>query len=772
MVGDGIGLDFFRPTNQEGDLQTAFIEGPFSRAKSLSGFRVEIGTEEPVRPFGSFEVVLPTVVSAHKQDGPVVDFEFLQEGENLPKLPVDHVHKGCINPGIAIGALTGLPRFILEELPRWVVLVDSPEPMRRGPGEVAKEGLFVILSDESQRLFEDLGLGVGFTFVKAGSFISLKRDLLTVSYEVLRIKGMSMDLIVVAKKVVEAVLFRNSTGPTAADAPFAKSSGGIPFRFQHLRQRRFVSPDGIEAIVTSHRSVPRVKSGEQDATGGPANGCSCIGVCESHPLACYPVDVGGEEIGMSHVPGLEISPFIKHEVDDVRLFLVTMGGRDDLGDQQENRKKPFHGVAGECSFLTPGASCVWFKPSDAHALEDSVYLAQCGDENNAKTLASLVSKRFSKRQMKRLIETIFLTLASLLVNPAFAESEIPPVAKGGEGPLIEAGQIFEIAKKPTKECHASTIVETPSGFVAAWFGGTHERHKDVGIWVSRHVEGSWTAPAEVVNGVQSQNKRFPCWNPVLFQPKEGPLLLFYKVGPSPSTWWGMLTTSHDGGRSWTWPTKLGHDKAIGHLLGPVKNKPVQLSDGAILCPSSSELDVKSGNDKWRVHFEITRDLGKTWEVIGPINDGIEFDAIQPSILTHKNGDLQILCRSRQGVVTQSWSTDVGKTWLEMTATELPNPSAGTDAVTLADGRHLLVYNHTTLKTTLPGRRMLNVAISDDGKDWRPVVTLEQTPKSVNPSRSVEYSYPAVIQAKDGKVHITYTYHREGIKHVTLDPAKL
>ncbi|MFT6179913.1 MAG: putative neuraminidase [Akkermansiaceae bacterium] len=374
--------------------------------------------------------------------------------------------------------------------------------------------------------------------------------------------------------------------------------------------------------------------------------------------------------------------------------------------------------------------------------------------------------------MKRIMRATLLTLVSLMVGPAFADFKIPPVANVGEGSLIEARQIFGIAKKPTKECHASTIVETPSGLVAAWFAGTHERHEDVGVWVSRQVDGSWTAPTEVVNGVQSQNKRYPCWNPVLFQPKEGPLLLFYKVGPSPSTWWGMLTTSHDGGKTWTWPTKLGHHESVGHLLGPVKNKPLQLSDGAILCPSSTEMDVKEGDDQWRVHFEVTRDQGKTWEVIGPINDGVEFDAIQPSILTHKNGDLQILCRSRQGVVTQSWSTDAGKTWREMTASGLPNPSAGTDALTLADGRHLIVYNHTTRKTLIPGRRMLNVAISDDGKDWKPVVTLERTPKSANSSRSVEYSYPAVIQSKDGKVHITYTYDREGIKHVVLDPAKL
>ena len=369
------------------------------------------------------------------------------------------------------------------------------------------------------------------------------------------------------------------------------------------------------------------------------------------------------------------------------------------------------------------------------------------------------------------VATGFLAVTSESVAQQY---DLPPVAKVGSNGVVVAEQIFEIANKPTKECHASTIVETPTGLVAAWFAGTRERHPDVGIWVSRQVEGNWTKPVEVVNGVQSMNLRYPCWNPVLFQPKDGPLLLFYKVGPSPQTWWGMLTQSDDGGKTWSWPSKLGEHWAVGHLLGPVKNKPVQLADGSILCPSSTEVDVEKGDDYWRVHFEVTRDLGKTWDVIGPINNGIEFDAIQPSVLTYANGDMQILCRSKQNVVAQSWSKDGGQSWSGLEPTELPNPNSGTDAVTLKDGRQLLVYNHTTRRSNIPGRQMLNVAISDDGKDWNPVVTLEleSRPKPKDTRHWGRYSYPAVIQSKDNKVHIVYTYNREGVKHVVLDPTEL
>jgi predicted neuraminidase len=233
-------------------------------------------------------------------------------------------------------------------------------------------------------------------------------------------------------------------------------------------------------------------------------------------------------------------------------------------------------------------------------------------------------------------------------------------------------------------------------------------------------------------------------------------MLFYKVGPGPRQWWGMLMTSSDHGRTWSKPRKLGTGP-LGHLIGPEKNKPIQLDDDSILCPSSI---------RRQVHFERTRDLGRTWDVIGPVEDGEDLGGFQPSILTHGGGTMQVLCRSKR-MITQSWSNDGGRTWSEITATELPNPDAGTDAVTLRDGRQLLVYNHTVREEAFPsGRDMLNVAISSRGRHWRPVLTLERADIRYG------YSYPAVIQSSDGKVHVTYTYLRQSIKHVVLDPRQI
>jgi predicted neuraminidase len=95
----------------------------------------------------------------------------------------------------------------------------------------------------------------------------------------------------------------------------------------------------------------------------------------------------------------------------------------------------------------------------------------------------------------------------------------------------------------------------------------------------------------------------------------------------------------------------------------------------------------------------------------------------------------------------------------MSATSLPNPSAGIDSVRLKDGRFLLVYNPS--KT---GRERLDIAVSSDGKTWRSALTLENS--------AGEYSYPAMIQTRDGMVHVTYTWRRERIKHVVVDASKL
>ena len=359
---------------------------------------------------------------------------------------------------------------------------------------------------------------------------------------------------------------------------------------------------------------------------------------------------------------------------------------------------------------------------------------------------------------------LFLMLRCIYGQTESVSYILPDPAECCEGPLIISELIFSPENSPTAQCHASTIEETDNGFIAAWFGGTHEGHKDVGIWISINTRGKWSQPVEVVNGIQVNGLRYPCWNPVFFKPVSGPLMLFYKLGPGPQKWWGMLVTSDDDGLTWSEPRELGYG-IHGKLIGPAKNKPVQLEDGTIICPASIEYQDESGDLFWRVFFEIYDNGGNILKVTEYINDGIQYDAIQPCILTHPGNSLQALCRSRQNVITHSWSYDSGLTWSNMTATILPNPDSGIDALTLADGRHILAYNHTTSKSGFPeGRNMLNIAVSENGINWKPVMTLER--------QEGEYSYPAIIQSSDGLLHVTYTYQRRSIKHLVIDPDSL
>ena len=304
------------------------------------------------------------------------------------------------------------------------------------------------------------------------------------------------------------------------------------------------------------------------------------------------------------------------------------------------------------------------------------------------------------------------------------------------------------------QCHASTIVELSSGdLLAAWFGGTGEGANDVCIWSAINRKGAWSKPKVIATGIINDSLRYPCWNPVLFMTRDKKLFLFYKVGPSPQQWWGMMMTSADEGKTWSSPIRLPEG-----ILGPIRNKPIQLADGTILAPSSVET-----RNKWTVHLEKSTNNGKIWQKI--IIDTTRFDVIQPTILNYGHGRLQILCRSKQGTIVQSWSEDNGNTWGKLSKTMLLNPNSGIDAVTLKSGEQLLVYNPDGPRKDGPNdRARLRVAVSTDGINWMDIMTLENGVKE-------EFSYPAVIQSMDNKVHIVYTYDRKNIKQVVLERRK-
>ena len=325
---------------------------------------------------------------------------------------------------------------------------------------------------------------------------------------------------------------------------------------------------------------------------------------------------------------------------------------------------------------------------------------------------------------------------------------------------------FLYTKAPFPEAHASTIVETKKGdLVVAYFGGTKERNPDVCIWVSRKPKGAdvWSAPMMVADGVFPEG-RHACWNPVLYEMPDGELWLFFKIGPSVSEWTGWLTKSKDGGKTWSKREPLPDG-----FLGPIKNKP-ELINGCLLCPSSTE------DNGWRFHMEIYDLKTKQWKYV-PVesteaiktddNQLHPIDCIQPSILKLKDGRLQVLMRTHNAHIATSYSSDNGNTWTAVTLLDIENNQSGTDAVTLQDGRHVLIYNNfETLPLTKKGvRTPCSIALSDDGTHWHHALTLEDSPID-------QYSYPAIIQGRDGTLHCVYTWRRQRIAYKQIDLSKL
>lgn len=332
-----------------------------------------------------------------------------------------------------------------------------------------------------------------------------------------------------------------------------------------------------------------------------------------------------------------------------------------------------------------------------------------------------------------------LILVALLCSPAVLLAE--------EGPIVKQEFIYETAPFPS--CHASTIEQAANGdLLCAWFAGTNEGEKDVGIWLSRFDGAAWSAPVEV-----ARDPAEPCWNPVLFRTREGEVLLFYKAGPNPRQWSGLLIRSQDDGRTWSEPEWLP-----AGVLGPIKNRPLQLDNGDIVCGSSVE-----SYRLWGCHVEITGDSGRTWRHSNPINvPGKPYGIIQPGMFVAGPGRLGMVCRSTQaiGEIVSAFSEDGGHTWTDAQPIGLPNPNSGIDAGTLADGRIVMVYNHTS-----SDRHPINLAVSEDGgRTFAPALVLEDGDR--------EFSYPAVIQTTDGLIHITYTWARTHIRHTIIDPNRL
>jgi predicted neuraminidase len=317
---------------------------------------------------------------------------------------------------------------------------------------------------------------------------------------------------------------------------------------------------------------------------------------------------------------------------------------------------------------------------------------------------------------------------------------------------------FIFTSAPFASAHASNIVQLRNGdFLASWFGGSAEGKPDVAIWASRFSSGHWSTPFEM-----ARETDIACYNPVMFYTRDGRLWFYYKFGPHPSSWSAGRRWSDDDGKNWS---EVEHLPA--GLYGPIRAKPLVLEDGTVVSGSSVE-----SYHSWACWIERSTDNGKTWKRIGPITvpqnasdhanaSRAPYGIIQPSVISLGGGRLRLYARSTSqiGHVCMADSADSGLTWTQARPIAVPNPNSGIDAVRLKDGRIVLVYNNTTT-----GRTPLNLAVSEDAEHFRMFKTLEDEPG--------EYSYPAMIQGREGDLHITYTWNRKRIRYVRIPLADI
>ncbi|MBI3909971.1 MAG: exo-alpha-sialidase [Armatimonadetes bacterium] len=297
-------------------------------------------------------------------------------------------------------------------------------------------------------------------------------------------------------------------------------------------------------------------------------------------------------------------------------------------------------------------------------------------------------------------------------------------------------------------CHASTIVELPGGdLLAAWYAGSREMARDVAIISARLPMGArhWSRPQVIADTLDRSEG-----NPVLFVGPYGTVFLVYVTmqGDGWDTCQVKVKTSCDGGHAWDAERIL--QPAWGWMT---RNKPIVLPNGDIVLPMYNERD-------WHSFMLISEDGGQTWLPGGEIRN--EYGVIQPTLALRRDGSvitfLRRGARDPEQTLWQSLSRDGGRTWSPPERADLPNPNAAVDVVRLANGHFVLAFNSSRTE-----RRPLSLALStNDGRDWPAIRDLE--------TASGEYSYPAISQGADGRIHVTYTWRRQRIRHVTVNEA--
>lgn len=313
-------------------------------------------------------------------------------------------------------------------------------------------------------------------------------------------------------------------------------------------------------------------------------------------------------------------------------------------------------------------------------------------------------------------------------------------------PKLNGELIFnEVPNYPS--CHASFIIELPNhDLFVAWYAGSREGANDVAILASRRSLGSssWTAP-EVITDVKEHSEG----NPVLFCYPDGRLGMWYpvKYGDSWAECDIKYQESKDNGK--TWSSVEVFRKEWGWFD---RNHLLTLKNGDYLFPLYDE-------QHWASVFMYSVDKGKTWQPTANLSG--DPGNIQPCVIQREDGSLYSMMRTggKTGETRFLWravSNDNGRTWSKPELTDMKNPNAAAEIVRLTNGHVVLAFNDSQWRRT-----PLSLALSmDEGKTWTFKRNLE--------TADGEFSYPSIIQASDGLIHISYTYRRTQIKHVEVN----
>lgn len=328
--------------------------------------------------------------------------------------------------------------------------------------------------------------------------------------------------------------------------------------------------------------------------------------------------------------------------------------------------------------------------------------------------------------------------------------------------VIDKQELIFEADKFFNNCHASTILPLEDGKVlVAYFAGTREGDSDIGIWLSRRANGVWQVPACIA---KTENTAY--WNPVLFK-SANEIRIVYKVGTRVKEWKSRTMTSKDNGITWS---KEVCYTGTYDACGPVRSKPIYMSNNRLLAPNSYETETD-----WLPIVDISDDGGATFKLLAQVPINIKYPdkpnymngkgAIQPTLWESAPGKIHMLLRTTSGDIFRSDSNDYAVTWCEAYNTHLPNNNSGIE-IAQNDGDLYLVLNPISGNWASRNPIVLYKS-TDNGMTFDLFVTLDCQEHDTITKHIAEFSYPAAV-VMDKRLYISYTHMRKQIAFHIID----